>query len=343
MDGKQEIAMERTSDFLLAGYEDLEISTQLVICAAKRRGIKTEILDRSSHFLRLSKDGLVQYVKEATKTTLDTYMTFLIMENKYLTRLFLEKAGLRLPEGRLYNNCSEAWQQLDELCLRPIVVKPTTTNFGIGITMFEKGASAAALRRAIELAFDHSPTVLVEEFVPGREYRFLVLGGETVAVCNRLPANVLGDGSSTIKELIEKKNSDPFRGEGHRTPLEKITLGTIEQKYLQKENLHPHSRLEAGRQLFLRGNSNVSTGGDSIDCSDAILPQYKRLAERAAVAVNAKICGVDMIISDIQEAPQKNNHAFLELNFNPVLYIHQYPYQGTPRPVTEQLLDLLGF
>lgn len=328
-------------EYALGGYEDLEISTQILIRAALNRGIEVDVLDRVAQFLKLQKDGRTEYVKQATKTSRDSYITFLIMEDKSVTKQFLQSAGLRVPEGRTFDDPEVALQFCRSAPWGQLVIKPSTTNFGVGITVVESDKEFSVLEPAISLAFSHADRVLVEEFVEGEEYRFLVVDFDAIAVCKRLPANVVGDGRSTVLDLVEIKNRDPRRGVGHVTPLEKIQLGETELRVLQEEygcgaELVPKN----GEAIFLRRNSNISTGGDSIDCTDDVNRYYKDVAQKAAACVDAKICGVDLIIPN---ASAEGLYSILELNFNPVLYIHDYPYEGKNRRVGENILDALGF
>src|SRR5690606_7644479 len=115
---------------------------------------------------------------------------------------------------------------------KPIVIKPKTTNFGVGVTIFTGAFSKEDYETAFQLAFQYDETVLIEEFLSGKEYRFLVIGDEVVGVLHRVPANVIGDGKSTIEELVAEKNKHPLRGTGSRTPLEKIRLGEAEELFL---------------------------------------------------------------------------------------------------------------
>ncbi|TGK35142.1 bifunctional glutamate--cysteine ligase GshA/glutathione synthetase GshB [Leptospira gomenensis] len=327
--------------FILEGFEDLEISSQIVIRDALNRGLEVQILDRKSHFIRIKNDsGKTEYVKEASKTDLDSYMTFLIMENKTITKIKLIEAGLLVPAGDAFGDPVETFEFWNRHSSQKMVVKPVTTNFGIGITILSPGASAEDAKKAIQIAFHHSESVIVEEFAEGNEFRFLVIGEETVAVCNRIPANVTGDGISSVERLVEIKNGDPRRGIGHVTPLEKIQLGDTELEVLRQSGLDQNSIPKSGEKIFLRRNSNISTGGDSLDVTDRTHPFYKELAVKAARSVNAKICGVDIILKDLE---QKGDYRILELNFNPVLYIHNYPYEGKNRDVGNKILDLLGF
>ncbi|MCG6193299.1 bifunctional glutamate--cysteine ligase GshA/glutathione synthetase GshB [Leptospira sp. FAT2] len=327
--------------YTLEGFSDLEISTQIVIRDALNRGLEVEVLDRKNHFLRLKdSNGLVQYVKEASKTALDSYMSFLVMENKTISKIVLLESGLEVPAGDSFAEADSALVFWRKNSNRKMVVKPVTTNFGIGITILAPRASEEDVKKAIKIAFNHSESIIVEEFAEGNEYRFLVVGNETVAVCNRIPANVIGDGKHTIEQLVSIKNEDKRRGVGHVTPLEKIQLGETELDVLQQFGFMKESIPSKDQKVFLRKNSNISTGGDSIDVSDLAHPYYKDLAVKAAASVGAKICGVDIILKDLET---KGEYRILELNFNPVLYIHNYPYEGKNRDVGNKILDLLGF
>ncbi|TGK14705.1 bifunctional glutamate--cysteine ligase GshA/glutathione synthetase GshB [Leptospira fluminis] len=328
------------NEYVLSGFEDLEISTQIVIRDALNRGLTVEVLDRVSHFLRISGSGTSRLVKEASKTDLDSYMTFLVMENKTVTKRILQEKGILVPSGTSFSHPEEGMQYYRGHSQKKMVFKPVTTNFGIGITILPPGSSEEQAKTAIETALSFSETAILEEFAEGQEYRFLVIGNECVAVCNRIPANVIGDGSKSVKELVLEKNRDPRRGIGHVTPLEKIRLEDTELGVLREQGLTVDSVPKGGEIVYLRRNSNISTGGDSIDVTDEASSGYKRIAVEAAQAVGAKICGVDIIVKDLSGS---EDYRILELNFNPVLYIHNYPYSGKNRDVGNRILDLLGF
>ncbi len=330
-------------EFSYPGYEDMEISTQLLMKEADLRSIQWEILDRPENFLLLRKGSHTEYIKQASKTRLDSYITYLMMENKTVSKYAMQQAGLRVPFGRSFHIREEAYKSFSDFFNTKKVIKPVTTNFGIGIEILSPGESETEFKFKVDRAFEHSASIIIEEFIPGLEYRFLVLGGKTVAVCNRIPANVIGDGYSTISELVDKKNEDPRRGIGHVTPLEKIQKSEIETETLRGQGLDWNSIPKSGEVVYLRTNSNISTGGDSIDKTDSVHPEFKKIAERAAASVQAAICGVDIISNSIETFPTPENHAILEINFNPVLYIHEFPYEGKNRKVTGIILELLGF
>lgn len=327
--------------YRFTGYEDLELSTQLLLKAAVKRGIRFDLVDRDENFVRLTKGDHSEYVKQATKTSLDSYSTVLIMENKVVTKEVLKQQGIRVPVGEAFRSLDEAMSKYLKYRDKPIVIKPKSTNFGLGITIFNREYSKEDYVKALKMAFKHDQTVLLEEFVSGKEYRFLVMGDEVVGVLHRVPANVIGDGVHTIEQLVHEKNKDPLRGRGYKTPLEKIQIGEAETMFLKN---HGHTWCDipqAGEIIYLRENSNISTGGDSLDYTDEISNSYKQIAVQSAKAAGATICGVDMMIDHISEEAADDNYSIIEINFNPAIHIHCYPYQGKNRMAAEKILDLL--
>lgn len=327
--------------FIFKGYEDMELSTQILLKEAVKRGITIELLDRADNFVALKKYGETEYVKQATKTTKDNYISVLLMENKVVTKKILKDKGINVPMGSEWYQLEDALCHLSDLKNKPIVIKPKSTNFGKGISIFPGGTKEEDLESAFKEAFKHDNTVLVEEFIKGKEYRFLVIGEEVVGILHRVPANVVGDGVHTIKELVSLKNQDPLRGKGYRRPLEKIHLDETARLFLKAQGLDFESIPEEGGCIYLRENSNISTGGDSIDYTDLICDHFKQLAVEASHAVGAKICGVDMMIENV--ADSKSSYAVIELNFNPAIHIHSYPYKGKERNIAHKILKLLGF
>ena len=325
--------------FKLEGFEDLELSTQILMKEAIKRGIKTDIVDRSENFISLTKGEKVEYVKQATKTSKDNYVTVLIMENKTVTKKVLAKEGIKVPVGEEFDSLAEAKISINNYIEKPIVIKPKSTNFGTGINIFPEGANAEDIERAFEIAFKFDKTVLIEEFIKGKEYRFLVIDDKVVGILHRVPANVLGDGVKTIRELVELKNQNPLRGKGYVTPLEKINLGENEAIFLKQQNKNFDYVPLAGETVYLRENSNISTGGDSIDYTDDIPQKFKDIAVKASKAAGAKICGVDMMLEDYSD--ENTNYAIIEINFNPAIHIHSYPFIGTERKIAVEVLKLL--
>lgn len=340
---KDYLQQSKQNIFNFKGLEDMELSTQLLLREAVRRGVAFDILDRGENFIRLKRDQNIQYVRQATKTSLDNYASILAMENKVITKQILEEHGVRVPKGLDYTDKISAKAGFQYFKGRAVVVKPKLTNFGLGITILKRNTDRSIFDRAIDIAFDFDSSILIEEFIEGKEFRFFVMADEVVGILYRVPANVTGDGILTIRELVIEKNKDPLRGKGYHTPLEKIQMGEAELMFLKAQDKDFESIPDKGETIFLRENSNISTGGDSIDFTDEIPDSYKQIAVKAAKALNVKITGLDMIIPDYTREATDDNYAIIELNFNPAIHIHCHPYKGKNRRLNEKLLDLLGF
>ncbi len=274
--------------YQLAGFREMELSTQIFMFDAIQKGVQVKVLDESDQFLRLQFQDHVEYVKNANMTSKDSYIVPLIMENKTVTKKVLKEAGFRVPGGAEFSSMEEAVKAYPRFADQAFVIKPKSTNYGLGITIFKEGASLEDYQAGLAIAFREDSSVLVEEFMPGTEYRFFVIDGEVQAIMLRVPANVIGDGIRTVKELVEEKNSDPLRGTNHRAPLELIQLGELEQLMLKEQGLTIESVPQANQIVYLRENSNISTGGDSIDMTDEFSEAYKKIAVSAVEALGAK-------------------------------------------------------
>ena len=335
--------LSEQNSYNFKGLEDMELSTQLLLREAVRRGVSFEILDRAENFVRLKRDGNIQYVRQATKTSLDNYSAILAMENKVVTKLILAEHKIRVPKGFDYTDSASAKADFNYFRDTAVVIKPKSTNFGLGITIIKKNSDYLIYERAIDIAFEQDSSILIEEFIDGKEFRIFVMNDEVVGILHRVPANVTGDGVLSIRELVIEKNKDPLRGKAYHTPLERIQLGEAESIFLKAQNKDFNYIPQVNEVVFLRENSNISTGGDSIDFTDEIPASYKKIAVKAAQALGVKITGLDMIIPDYKQEATNENYAIIELNFNPAIHIHCHPYKGKNRRLNEKLLDMLGY
>lgn len=336
------LAFERF--YALSAFDNMELSTQALFFDLIQQGINVELLDENDQFLALKYGAHLEYVKNGNMTSHDQYISPLIMENKVVTKKVLAKAGFNVPKSVEFTSAEQAVAHFPLFENRAVVIKPKSTNYGLGITIFQQGVkNREDFAKAIEIAFREDKEVMVEDYLVGTEYRFFVLGDETLAVLLRVPANVVGDGVQTVRELVAAKNADPLRGDGSRSPLKKIALGDIEQLQLKEQGLTVDSVPEKGRTVQLRANSNISTGGDSIDMTDQMHESYKQLAVGIAHAMGAKVCGVDLIIPDLTQPAQPNlaSWGVIEANFNPMMMMHIFPYQGKSRRLTKNVINML--
>lgn len=329
--------------YQLRGYTEMEMSTQLLMFDAIQKGVEVEVVDEEDQFILLRHGDHEEYVQKANKTTKDNYVSQLMMANKTVTKYALNRRGFVVPKSKEVHSVEEGLSYYDSLSQKKLVIKPKSTNFGVGITILETGSSSQQVISALENAFAEDVTVLMEDFVEGTEYRFFVLDGKTLAVLLRVPAKVSGDGKSTIKELIVEKNQHPLRGSDHRKPLEKIEINQILLDTIEAQGYHLEDVLDSGEDVYLRRNSNISTGGDSIDFTKDMDDSYKEVAAEIGEALGANITGVDLIIPDYQVKTTKENPTYtcLEANFNPAMHMHQFVEKGEGVRVSLHVLDLL--
>lgn len=335
---KNYLADAYNNRFKFKGLSHMELSTQLLIKSSIKRGVKVEFLDQYDNFLKLSVDDRSEIVKQCTQTNKDGFANVLAMVNKVVTKNILDSKGIKVPKGRDFIDKDKAYKYALSLN-KGFVIKPKSTNFGLGISIFVDNVIEEDVMKAVEFAFTYDSNILVEEFISGREYRFLVIDGKVAGILNRVPANVIGDGKSTIAELVEEKNKDSLRGVGYVSPLEKIKIDESAKLFLHAQNLSPESILAAKQQVFLRENSNISTGGDSIDFTDEVHEVFKQLAIDATSAFDITFCGVDIMIEDIKDP--NSDYGIIEVNFNPAIHIHSFPYVGKEREIAYEVLKAL--
>ncbi|MFV0499581.1 MAG: bifunctional glutamate--cysteine ligase GshA/glutathione synthetase GshB [Bacilli bacterium] len=324
--------------FKFVGLSHIELSTQLLIKSAVKRGVNVKFLDEEDNFIELSNGNITEIVKQCTQTNLDGFANVLAMSNKVVTKKILANNSMKVPKGKDFISKSDALKYA-MLLKRNFVIKPKSTNFGIGISIFKNNVIYEDVKDAIELAFLHDSSIIIEEFITGKEYRFLVIDAEVAGVLNRVPANVIGDGEKSIKELVETKNQDCLRGVGYVSPLEKINIDEPAKLFLNSQGLSEDSILNFKQQIFLRENSNISTGGDSIDYTNEVDDFFKEIAINAAKTFDICFCGVDIIIEDINDC--NSNYAIIEVNFNPAIHIHSFPYSGEEREIASYILKAL--
>ncbi|MDA3880508.1 MAG: glutamate ligase [Prolixibacteraceae bacterium] len=326
--------MESNYNFTpLPGYENFEATTQIIIAEIIRRQLPFEIIDAENNLISVSHNNKEYIIHEGTISDANSLIAFWISNDKWMTRQFLQRKGINHAKGVLLTGDYQP-AMLDSVEL-PAVVKPADTDHGIAVSTNIQ--SLQELNAAIQDAFKFSEKVIVEEFFPGWEYRFLVIDFEVRAIACREPANVTGDGIATIRQLIDKKNEG--RGNDYRHPLLKINIDEEVKRHLNASSLLPESILKRGEKVYLRKNSNLSTGGDSIDVTDDIPDYYKDVAVQAARSAGLRIAGIDIIINDLEKTPSPENYIVVELNAPAMLSMHDYPYIGKNRHVEKYVLD----
>lgn len=322
--------------YCLQKYNKMASESIVLIKDAISQGIDYKVLNEAKSVVELNYNGKKEFVIEGNKTDRDSYIFPIITDDKFTSKQIMKEAGLSVPSAILLDKDMDK-EDIESLvspfyntCL---VVKPRNTNYGTGITVFSKKATKKQILDAIEYAFRFDTNVLIEEYAKGMEYRFLVVDGKCLSVAHRRIASVVGDGKSTIKELIEEKNKEPW----HFLTATPVKMDEPVVEYLKLQGYDFNTIIKKDQRVFLRTNSNCSTGGESIDMTNIIPTKFKKIAEKAAKAFDAKICGVDIIIDDLKS----DKYAIIEINDNPGYSINEWPYEGKGEKIGISILKLL--
>ncbi|WP_433323552.1 cyanophycin synthetase [Spirillospora sp. CA-294931] len=334
-------ALRPELDEIAAEYEGtrLGVSTAALARAARERDIPVKRVG-DLNLLHLGQ-GRHRRSVWAAMTDATSAIGMEIAADKRLAHRLLSEAGLPIPDGRLVTSVPEALEALRDLG-GPVVVKPLAGHHGQGvhIELSDPPDVAAAFLAA---SGDNGGDVLVETYIPGNDYRVLVVGGRMVAASELTAAHVVGDGLATVAELVERVNADPARGVGHDRPLTRLQLGPSELERLARQGQGPATVPAEGQVVWLRRNANLSTGGTSRDVTDAVHPSVASLCVRAAATIGMDVCGLDLRLPDIAAPPPAERGAagILEVNAAPGLRMHLAPYEGPKRDVAGNIIDVL--
>ena len=323
--------------YSIQNHDALVAESKVIIKDAIAQGVDYKILNEAKSIVEFYNKGKKEIVIEGNRTNRDCYIFENITNDKYISKQIMKEAGLVVPEAIiLYKSMTKA--DIEELVKpfynKKIVVKPRNTNYGIGITVFSENATKTQIMNAIEYAFRFDDNILIEQYCKGLEYRFLVINGKCLSVVHRRNASVIGDGKSTIRELIKMKNKEDW----HALTGSPIKTDEPVVEYLKIQGLTYDSVIPEGKRITLRSNSNVSTGGESLVFTDIMPDRFKKIAEKASRAFDAKICGVDIIIEDMK----KDKYAIIEINDNPGYSINEWPYEGKGEKIGVSILKLLS-
>ena len=311
-------------------------STQAILNAAKKRNIPYRRLNNNS--LIMLGQGVNQKLLQATMACTTSSIGMELASDKEETKKLLADAFIPTPEGTSVYNREDLAEAISAIGF-PLVIKPVDGNQGRGVTTNILTTDDAF--NAFEKAKAISGEVLIEKFIKGFDFRFLVINYKLEAIARRTPAMVIGDDNSTIAELIEKTNSAPNRGEGHEKVLTKIKIDPQTHSILVEKNLTLNSILPFGEILFLKDTANLSTGGTARDTTDIVHPYNVFLAERIARLMNLDICGIDIVAEDITRPITAETGAVIEVNAGPGFRMHLSPAKGTPRDVGEPVIKML--
>jgi len=258
-----------------------------------------------------------------------------IAQDKNLTKKLLHAAGVPVPMGQPVSDLEQGWTVAQKIGF-PVVVKPKDGNQGKGVTVniTERNAYVTAYAAAARYG-----TVMVEKYLPGHDYRLLVVGKRLAAAARREPPLVVGDGVHTVRELVDLVNADPRRGEGHATSLTRIRFDDIAVARLHAQGLQPASVPEKGRRVVLRDNANLSTGGTATDVTDDVHPEVAARAVLAAEQIGLDICGVDVVCESVLRPLEEQSGGIVEVNAAPGLRMHLTPSFGKGRDIGRAVIE----
>ena len=315
--------------------ERLGPSTGAIVDAAIQRGIPIKRLTSGS-LVQLGW-GSQQRRIQAAEVDGTSAIAEAIAQDKDLTKKLLHAAGVPVPMGSPVTALEEGWAVAQQIGF-PVVVKPQDGNQGKGVTVGI--TDRAHFEMAYEAAAQHG-VVMVERYLPGHDFRLLVVGNRLVAAARRDPPLVIGDGEQTVRQLVAEVNKDPRRGEGHGTSLTKIRFDAIAEACLAAQGLTADSVPEKGQRVVLRNNANLSTGGTATDVTDSVHPQVAARAIEAAQMVGLDICGVDVVCETVIKPLEEQNGGIVEVNAAPGLRMHISPSFGKGRDVGGAVMDLM--
>ncbi|RYF16073.1 MAG: cyanophycin synthetase [Flavobacteriales bacterium] len=346
-------AAVRIAEALIAGEEyDLEhdIHRMRELRESERLGPSTgsiveEAISRDIPWIRLNKGSLVQlgYGKNqvrfrATMTERTSSIAVDIAGNKDETKRLLDDAAIPVAKGLTASTIEDVHEAIKRVGF-PLVFKPLDGNHGKGATINVKTEDEAIA--AFHYAKEYSRRIIVEKFISGHDFRVLVIDHKMVAAALRVPAHVVGDGESTIQQLIDKENEDPRRGYGHENVLTEITVDRDTLDLLEKRGFTLETVSTKGDIIYLKSTANLSTGGTSIDVTDQVHPQNVFNCERISRIVGLDICGIDIMAKNLTEPLTENGGVILEVNAAPGFRMHLAPSEGLPRNVAAPVIDML--
>lgn len=328
----------RERDDLISRAQDIVLgpTTQSLVTEAKKRDIPAIRLDNQS-LVQLGYGKYQQRIRAAV-TGRTSNIAVETASDKELTIKLLRDVGIPTPLHTLVRSADEAVAAAERLGF-PLVTKPLDVSHGRGISLNLK--SLDEVRRGYAIASEYTRSVLVETFLSGKDYRVLVINHEVVAVAERVPAHVIGNGQHTIQELIDLVNSDPRRGFGHEKVLTKIKIGHQAETLLAIAGYTLDSVLAADERFFLASTANLSTGGTAIDRTTEIDYETREIARRAAMVIGLDVAGIDIVTPDISKPLREVGGGIVEVNAGPGFRMHLQPSEGQPRNVARYVVDML--
>lgn len=304
-------------------YDKLNPYARIIVNEALRRGIGVEVIDADRNLFQLTLGGR-GFVCRESLSDLTSALTYQICQDKAMTNRLLARAGLNVPAQTIAGDCAHNLAFLRKH--GSLVVKPLNGEQGHGVCVDIR--DEPSLVQAIETARQFEPSVLLERYYPGEDLRIIVIGYEVVAAAVRKPAQVIGDGNLSIRELIEKQSRRRMAATGGES---RIPIDGETERCLRSQDHGYDSVLASGEILNVRRTANLHTGGTIQDVTDALHPALRYAAVQAARVLRIPVVGFDFLV----RSPSEPDYVIIEANERPGLANHE------PQPTAERFIDLL--
>lgn len=311
----------------------LETSSSEVLAAeAARRGITVERFHHiRTGFIRLTYKDHSEMLFQSQSNRLGR-ITARIFSNKVLTSVLLREQNFPAPDDTLAQSKEDVLEFLHKHSPNPIVIKPinTTGGKGVAIDVTSEEYALASFEKAENLNEENQVGVVCQEQVEGQDYRILVINKKHTFTVERVPAHVTGDGTHTIKELVEKNNAESAAGYG-------IPLHRIQETTLTRAGFTLESIPESGVHVRLMRAANTHLGGKVVNADDVVCESAKKIALDIATYFDCPVLGLDCLTPDLSKSIGK----IIELNEAPALYLHEHMQQGKNQYVSKPIIDML--
>ena len=262
------------------------------------------------------------------------------IDDKNKIKKLFDKNNIPIAHGNCFVNINKAIRFGLDLGF-PLVVKPNNGSLSKHVTCNIR--SEEELIKAIKIAKKFSPDFIIEKYIQGSLFRATVVGKKQVFISQKEKANIVGDGHSTIENLIKKKNNDKKRGKTHAadTTLHEILLDNALEENLGNNNLRLNSVISKNRKIYLQDKYILSHGCDIINCSHKTHTDNKEMFLMISKLLDTHLVGIDFICKDIERSHKEQQVAVLETNSLPYIDMHQHPSHGEPEPVAEIVWDVM--
>lgn len=316
----------------------ITITNKLIIEECEKLGIDYTIISEKHNLIELKYRDKKALVRRAVTPVTSAVLRY-VADHKDATYDILKYYGFGVPDSKAVSSLDQAIDVAQTIGYS-LVVKPEDSAYGLGVTV--SVTDEESLKKAYEYAYSiNEGEVIVQRFIPGEDYRVMIVGYKVVAIAQRIPCRVLGNGKTNINDLIKKENENPLRGLGKSSPMSIIEVDNNMIDYLKLQNLSLESVPKKGEYIYLRKIANLSTGGEAIDITAKSTAANNKMFEEMAECMQASVVGIDIRCEDITKNLSTEDYAVIEVNASPGIRMHHYPSKGKPINVAKKILEAL--